>query len=368
MEAMVKKSSPKERWYRLRHRIGSFFYDAWNAVVSFFARLFHVKRSGEGVSYVSPEKARRRKNAGKYAFIWIGLFPALASLGLWYFYMNFESFFLAFRVASPDESTYTYGFDNFVWCFQEIGRYNVSSMSKVPPLGEALVNSLIYWAWSFFLVIPLCYLISYFIYKKIWLHGFFRYVFFLPSILPGVITAAIFYRMMAAYGPIALTVTALSGGSLDNQIDLLHTNGLAFPTLLAYNLWGAFGVNMIYFTANLERIPKDITESARIDGAGTWGEISHILFPITWPFFSTFLFLNLTSIFASGGATLTFQLNGSFGTSDYPYWNYAMSSYSSLMGSWMYRCAAMGLLTTAVSAPFSILFYRLANKVEPVEY
>jgi len=357
-----------QAYRKFRHKVGNFFYDISNNIKIGVAKLFHKNIVDVDHLPDNVKKARRHREASKLSFVWIALFPALASLALWYFYMNFESFFLAFRVADASESSYTYGWDNFKWCFEEIQRYNVSTMDKVPPLGEALVNSLIYWAWNFFLIIPLCYLISYFIYKKIWGASFFRYVFFLPSVLPMVITSAIFYRMMQNNGPIAILVTAISGGDLLNQIDLLHTKGLALPTLLLYNLWGAFGVNMIYFTANLERIPKDIIESARIDGAGTWGEISHILFPITWPFFSTFLFLNLTSIFAYGGATLTFNLNGMYGTSDYPYWNYAMTNYSSLMGSWMYRCAAMGLITTIVSAPIAIIFHHLANKVEPVEY
>lgn len=366
MEQTIRK---KKLSYRvIRHKIGNALYDGVNETKKFFAKVFHKKIVNTDFVVSDPKKAKRHREAAQYSFIWISLFPALASLGLWYFYMNFDSFFMAFRVADSNEVDYTYGWDNFAWCFREISFFNKSSLGYAPPLGQALVNSVIYWAWSFFLIIPLCYLISYFIYKKIWGHEIFRYIFFLPSILPSVITSAIFYRMMQANGPIAVFCTWITGGALDSQVDLLHNSSSALPTLLLYNLWGAFGVNMIYFTANLERIPKEIMESAKIDGVTTWSEIRYILFPITWPFFSTFLFLNLTSIFSNGGATMTFNLNGNYGTSDYPYWNYAMTAYSSLMGSWMYRCAAMGLITTVVSAPIALLFHHLADKVEPVEY
>ena len=177
---------------------------------------------------------------------------------------------------------------------------------------------------------------------------------------------------MGPFGPISAILTEMTGSDWQSgQVLLLNSSKTALPTLLLYRLWSAFGINLIYFTANLERIPKDIIESARLDGVGTWSEIRYILFPLTWPFFSTFMFLGLCGIFGHGGPTLLFYGTaglGSYGTWDYPAWQFFQVDINYGTKANQYLCAAMGWLTTLVAAPISFLFHRIADKVEPVEY
>jgi ABC-type sugar transport system permease subunit len=344
--------------------LGDFFYDRHRDITLFFNKLFHKKEFSFSDADIQKEKRRQKFNY--YFFIWGCLAIPIVNFIVFYIYANIDAVTMAFRHNIVDENgatTIVYDWTNFQMIINQF-----SNPDPKAPIWASISNTLIYWAFSFFIILPLCYLIAYFIYKKIWGYKIFRYIFFLPSILPVVVVTAFFRYMMEPYGPVSAIATVLSGGSWDTQVQLLGQSKTALLVLLLFNMWGAFGVNLIYFTANLERIPQEIVESARLDGAGTWQEIRYILFPLTWSFFSTFMFLSICGIFGSGGATYLFGLNGAYGTWDFPFWQYYMIAIATNDSANTYMCAALGWFVTLIAAPLSLVFRKLANKVEAVEY
>ena len=54
----------------------------------------------------------------------------------------------------------------------------------------------------------------------------------------------------------------------------------------------------------MSRVPKQVIESARIDGAGMRVEILRIMFPLCWPTVSMLFLLNLAGIFTASGPVL----------------------------------------------------------------
>jgi raffinose/stachyose/melibiose transport system permease protein len=57
----------------------------------------------------------------------------------------------------------------------------------------------------------------------------------------------------------------------------------ALPTLSLISVWQNVGIPMMLFLAALIRIPEELLEAARVDGAGTWRIFWRIQFPLILP-------------------------------------------------------------------------------------
>ena len=132
-----------------------------------------------------------------------------------------------------------------------------------------------------------------------------------------------------------------------------------------YNLWAGFGSLLIYFISAFTRIPEEILESAQLEGVGIWQEIRYLLFPLTWPTFSTFWILGIASIFSAGGPALL-MTGGGYGTYDLGFWTYIKISSNQPQD--LAFASALGILQTLVALPLSLFARWLSNKVEQVEF
>ena len=59
-----------------------------------------------------------------------------------------------------------------------------------------------------------------------------------------------------------------------------HTS---IPAILIFVTWKIFGYNMIVFIAALSAVPQELTEAARLDGAGAWRRFRHVTLPAIGP-------------------------------------------------------------------------------------
>ncbi len=109
--------------------------------------------------------------------------------------------------------------------------------------------------------------------------GFWRAVYFLPSILPQAAFAVVFGYIFQA-----------DGGLLNRGLALFGVPGTAWttsptwalPVLIVISLWG-FGYPMVIFLAALQDVPRELYEAAHIDGAGAWARFRHVTLPLISP-------------------------------------------------------------------------------------
>ena len=103
-----------------------------------------------------------------------------------------------------------------------------------------------------------------------------RTLYFLPSVTP--IVAVAFLWVWIFQPQIGLMNSIISQLGLGNGPGWLTHPGSSKPALIIMSLWGAVGGNtMLIFLAGLQGIPKELYESADIDGAGGVAESSAIL-------------------------------------------------------------------------------------------
>ncbi len=292
------------------------------------------------------------RNTKKLLFVWGGLAIPIVNLLIFWVYINIDSVFVAFERLTPEGKVYD--LVNFQTIFALLANPNST-------LQQAIWNTLKFFAWSMFVINPLCYIFAYFIYKKIFLHNFFRYVFFLPSIVSAVILTSFVKFMLDTGGPINDLYVALFGSAPQ----FLADRDYAFNVLLLYNLWTGFGVMMIYFYSAFARIPKDILEYGTLDGLNSFKELIHIIFPLTWPTYSVFVVLGLGSIFSSSGPVLL-MTEGTANTYDLSFWSYYTLTTDSKSG--INLVAAMGQLQTLVALPLAVGAKWLSDRIPTVEY
>lgn len=108
--------------------------------------------------------------------------------------------------------------------------------------------------------------------------SFFRTLYFLPSITPGVVVALVFYHIFGNWGQL---------------LDKSHT---ALPALAILGVWAGAGYNMVIFLAGLADIPPHLYEAARVDGAGRWQQFRHVTIPMLR---NTLVFVTVMTIISS---------------------------------------------------------------------
>src|SRR4051794_2121625 len=105
--------------------------------------------------------------------------------------------------------------------------------------------------------------------------GFFRTVFYLPSVTPQVAVGTLFLLLLAG------------NGLLNNALGLIGINGPNWltdpewikPGIVLMSLWALGSTVVIYFAA-LRNVPLELYEAARVDGAGAWQQFRNITVPM----------------------------------------------------------------------------------------
>lgn len=291
---------------------------------------------------------------GKTLFVLCMVTIPILSFLVFYVYKNISSFTMAFQQISgfsEGSINYEFTFDNFAMFFREMQRTDSI-------VGMAFINTLKYFVLGTFILFPIGYFISFFLYKKIWGHTVFRIIFFLTGIIPAVVLITIYREVIAVQGPI---YQILENWGIEMP-SLLNREETATGTIMAYVVWTGMASNFILLVAAMNRIPEELRDALAIDGCGWARELFQIVTPLIWPTTSTLIILSFIGIFNSSGPILLFN------TPEYT-WTISHWTYMQVTeGSYSFP-SAVGLFLTAVTLPFVIVLMWVMQKLIPeVEY
>jgi multiple sugar transport system permease protein len=109
--------------------------------------------------------------------------------------------------------------------------------------------------------------------------GAYRTIIFLPVVI-GLATASLLWAWLANVdgGFIAPALKAL--GLVERSPNLLASFDTAFLTIIVMVVWKIAGFTMIILLTGLQAIPAELTEAAKIDGAGRWQRFRFITLPL----------------------------------------------------------------------------------------
>lgn len=299
------------------------------------------------------KKTQLKKKTKQRIFIILMLaYPVLQFL-LFFGYVNFDTILLTFQKFSWSEGKYIYsGFDNYGMFFDRI--------FNDPWTRRTIINSLFYMPVNSLIILPLSMAFSYFLFKKVPLSGFFRVVYFLPSILPIVVmTMAFSFTFDSNLGPVN-DIYKWFFGMFDSNVIVPSWFG-SYPTnqimIFVYGIWVGLGFNIILMTAAIARIPEELMEYGQLEGIGFFREFRTIVVPLIWPTVVTTFVLGMTSVF-------TALLQPLFLTPTSPDTNtIALAIYNSVMQNEnIAYMATFGLVLSLIGLPIILLTRNTLSK------
>lgn len=314
------------------------------------------------IARTNKSKSRVGKNTWQEnLFIISCLIIPLVSFAVFYLYVNFDSFLMAFQKPVKGELTWT--LDNFKWVWTRIIN---GSTNEVDNLQLAFKNTFI----TFGVQIILFFvglLVSYALYKQVLGYKAFRILFYLPSIISSVVSSFFYIEMMNS-GWFQQLLTTLF--NLDYQLKSpLMDSSFANGMVLLNFIWLGIPSNMILWGGAFSRIPTAVLESARIDGCNWVRELFQIILPIIWPTFVMLITTNLAGIFGATGAVFLLT-GGEYGTQTVSNWLYMkVQGAGNDMDPRLYYASALGLMLTVVSCAIAVISRSILNKhVEEVTF
>ncbi|GAA3113505.1 multiple sugar transport system permease protein [Kribbella aluminosa] len=223
---------------------------------------------------VRRRKRRRREVAAAAAFIG----PHLAGMALFVILPIIASLFLAFTNWEPLKPASFIGFGNF------------GALVKDPNFQRVLLNTFTYALGTIPLSVGLGLLTAVLLNRRFHGVAVIRAVFLLPTVVTATAVGLVWKWLLQPDGllNIGLHTVGLNGPTW------LVSSKWAMPALVLVATWQSFGSNMVIFLAGLQRIPPNLYEAARIDGAGAWSQFRHVTLPMLSP--TTFFVLVLSVI------------------------------------------------------------------------
>ena len=108
----------------------------------------------------------------------------------------------------------------------------------------------------------------------------FRTTLFAPVVTTVVAVAVIWrYLLHTRYG---LINQGLGSLGID-PVDWLGDPHWSMPSIILFAAWKNFGYNMVILLAALQAVPREVYESARVDGAGPMRQFTDLTFPLLTP-------------------------------------------------------------------------------------
>jgi ABC-type sugar transport system permease subunit len=303
--------------------------------------------SSENIS-AEKKKIKSKQRLKKNLFVTAMVALPVVHFLIFYVYQNFSSILLAFQRLDV-HGNYYFSMENFRQVFD-------SFSSDSGMVRQAVVNSLTFFAWNTFVILPLALFFSFFFYKRIALKSFFRFMFFVPTIISGVAVTTMYKFMLGDDGPVGVIWKLVF--NLKVAPPFFTTEEYAMSTLLVYMLLTGFSGDILLLGGAMSRIPEETVEAAILDGIGMWKELFTITLPMIWPTLSTIIITTAASILSSSGPVLLLTA-GAGNTYDISYYIYDKVQIQGQYG----VPAALGLVLTAITFPIVMLTRWGVNKV-----
>lgn len=162
------------------------------------------------------------------------------------------------------------GVDNYVKAYHD------------PIFWRALVNSGVYMALTVPLQVMLGLSVALLLRAKAPGRALFRALFYLPVVTSWVVVSLLFQYLFADSGLANYGLHDLLHATAHN-VSWLSNRWTALVAIAALGVWKGIGWSMMIFLAALQAVPRELEESAAVDGANAWRRFRVVTIPAIWP-------------------------------------------------------------------------------------
>ena len=161
-----------------------------------------------------------------------------------------------------------------------VGLLNYREMGMDSVYWQSLGNTLVFSAISLPLGLSLALALALLLNQPVRGRGLFRAVFYLPSLVPAVASAAVWLWIFNARD--GLLNQLLMAIGISHPPLWLDSPNWTKPALALVAVWGC-GNTVVIFLAALQGVPRTLLEAAMIDGASVWRRLWHVTLPAISP-------------------------------------------------------------------------------------
>jgi len=237
--------------------------------------VLDVRTPSAGSPPARPGRAGRRplgRQARSHLTAYLFLAPGFALFLLLIIYPMIKAFQMSFydwNVVAGATSQFT-GWANYVKAYHD------------PVFWHGLANSAFYMAVTVPPQIVLGLFVATLLNNKAPGRALFRVLFYLPVVTSWVVVSLLFQYLFADSGLVNWMlhdVTHLTS----HRTSWLSGRWTGMVAISALGVWKGIGWSMMIFLAALQGVPKELLESAEVDGAGRWQRFRAVTLPSIWP-------------------------------------------------------------------------------------
>ncbi len=302
------------------------------------------------------ESHYKKRVIKKKVFIFLMLLLPITQFLIFFVYVNVDTLILSFKRYDYINGDYLFvGFENY--------RTTIRDLLSLEQFKTALINSLLFFPVTNFITLPLSIISAYFLFRKVPFGKVFKVIFFLPSIISIVVLTMSFQFMFdPIFGPVNSILNEIGinpeGGWFGNKKTVM-------PMIFLYCIWAGIGFNMVLLNGAISRLPKEVIESARIDGIGMYKELTKIIIPMIWPTITTLFVIGTTAVFTIFLQNMLLANGGPSGSSK----TIAYIVTELVRSGNLTDAATIGMLFTFIGVPMIMFIKRFIERIgENVEY
>jgi len=229
-----------------------------------------------------------------------------------------------------------------------VGLDNYDALVQDPKFGQAVRNTLVYTALYVPLSIVLGLALALVLNQRIRLVGLYRTLMFAPFVISLTAQGVLFSFILDPEFGVANSVLHRIGLSPQG---FLTDPAQALLVLVGISLWSGTGFCVVVYLAALQEVPASLVESARLDGAGRWQVLRHVVLPtlkpvtvflVLWELIQSLQVFDLVYVTTRGGPL------GSTTVIVYFVWEQAFKSFTAGYGAAAAYVLGAALLITGV--------------------
>lgn len=307
------------------------------------------------IETTSPSPKRKFKLNNKKIFYYSLMIFPLLQFCIFYIGVNFQSILFAFQ--KYEDSKFVFLTEDPFANFKQIINNCIDSTVVL----TAFKNSIILWFFTTVCGTGIAIFFSYYIFKRKTTGRFFRFVLFLPSILPAILMTIIFKLFTADVLP------AVFGW--EKLLDSVNPT-VRLTTIIGYTVFMGFGTQVLLYSNAMDQISPSVIEAAQLDGAKPIVELIYIILPEIMGTVSTFLIATIAGAFTNQANIFNFYGEDAFDfaqTNTLGYYMFVLVQPNSKLGfgrSYFGYASALGLCCTVLALVPTILFRKFSKRFE----
>ncbi len=225
-------------------------------------------------------RTRARRLFRRNAHVFFFLFPALALVAIFYVLPNILNFAYGFtNWSSYSDDVSWVGLDNFRSLFEEGIIWNDLRVTIEYAVIVMVLENVITLALALALE------------DTTRINGIFRSVFFIPVLISTLAAGYLFRGIFETNGVLNRFLGFITFS--DVEVQWLGSTTYTIFAIAAIHAWKFGGIHMLVYIAALNSIPRELIESAKVEGASTWRIIRTIKLPLMGPAFTFNITLTL---------------------------------------------------------------------------